>query len=811
MTNPWTDIKNTDLVVIMGGNAAEAHPCGFKGVTQAKEGRGAKLIVVDPRFTRSAAVADVYAPIRQGTDIAFLLGVINYCIQNNKVQWDYAKAYTNASYLVKEGYGYADGLFTGYDEAKRDYDRSSWDYELNEDGTVKTDASLEHPRCVWNLLKGHVKQYTPELVQDICGTPKEKFLKVAQLIAATSAPDKAMTSMYALGWTQHSKGSQNIRCMAMLQLILGNMGVRGGGMNALRGHSNIQGLTDMGLMSNLIPGYLTLPSEKEADFAAYMSTRGFKPIVPGQMSYWQNYKKFFVSFQKAMYGEAATKENDFAFAYLPKLDVPSYDVLRAFELMSQGKMNGYVCQGFNPLQSFPNRAKIKASLAKLKYLVVMDPLKTETARFWEDHGEFNPSKPEEIQTTVFELPTTCFAEDTGSLTNSGRWLQWHWAGGTPPGEAKTDVWIMSQIHLRLKALYKKEGGAFPDPILNLTWDYKDPNEATAEELAREINGKTLDTLKDPADPNKVLVEKGKQVVSFAQLRDDGSTSCGCWIYSGCFNEAGNNMARRSTEDPDNTGAYLKWAFSWPVNRRILYNRASADLSGKPWDPKRKLLEWNGEKWTGYDVPDIAPTAKPETVMPFIMNPEGTARLWVRKGMKDGPFPVHYEPFESPVVNLVAPKVRGNPAARVFKGDMEVFGDAKEFPYAATTYRLTEHFHYWTKHNAVNAALQPEFFVEISEELAKEKGIQKGSWVRVWSKRGSVKARAVVTKRIKPLMCNGKKVHVVGIPIHWGFMGAAKKGFGANALTPFVGDANIETPEFKAFLVDIEPTTGPVVA
>ena len=811
MTNSWTDIKNTDLVVIMGGNAAEAHPCGFKGVIQAKENRGAKLIVVDPRFTRSAAVADVYAPIRQGTDIAFLLGVINYCIQNDKVQWEYTKNYTNASYIVKEGYGYQDGLFTGYDESKRDYDRSSWEYEFGEDGFVKLDATLEHPRCVWNLMKAHVKTYTPELVESICGTPKDKFLTIAKMIAETSKPDKVMTSMYALGWTQHSKGSQNIRCMAMLQLILGNMGMRGGGMNALRGHSNIQGLTDIGLMSNLIPGYLTLATEKEPDLATYMSKRGFKPIRPNQMSYWQNYKKFFVSFQKTMYGDAATKENDFAFNYLPKMDVPAYDVLRAFELMSQGKMNGYICQGFNPLQSFPNRAKIKASLAKLKFLVVMDPLKIETARFWEDHGEFNPSKPEDIKTEVFELPTTCFAEDEGSLVNSSRWLQWHWAGASPPAETKSDVWIMAQLHKRLQALYKKEGGAFPDAILNLNWPYKDPADPQPAEIARELNGKALETLMDPTDATKVLVEKGKQVAGFAQLRDDGSTACGCWIYSGCFNEAGNNMARRDNSDPDDTGAYLKWAFAWPANRRILYNRASCDLAGKSWDPKRKLIEWNGEKWAGYDVPDIAPTAKPDTVMPFIMNPEGTSRLWVRGMMKDGPFPVHYEPFESPVVNLIAPKIRGNPAARVFKGDMEVFGDAKEFPYAAVTYRLTEHFHYWTKHVSVNAMLQPEFFVEISEELAKIKGIQKGSWVRVWSKRGAVKAKAVVTKRIKPLICDGKAVHVVGIPIHWGFMGAAKKGYGANALTPFVGDANIETPEYKAFLVDIEPTNGPAVA
>ncbi len=809
MTNSWTDIKNTDLVVIMGGNAAEAHPCGFKWVTEAKAHRGAKLIVVDPRFTRSASVADYYAPIRQGTDIAFLLGVINHCIQNDKIQWEYVKAFTNAPYIVKEGYGFHEGLFTGYDEAKRDYDRSSWNYEMGEDGFVKADDTLQHPRCVWNLLKEHVKIYTPELVSRICGTPQDKYLKVCQMIAETSAPDKAMTSMYALGWTQHSKGSQNIRTMAMLQLLLGNIGIRGGGMNALRGHSNIQGLTDLGLMSNLIPGYLTLATDKEPDFATYIGKRGFKPERPNQMSYWQNYKKFFVSFQKSMFGAAATAQNDWAFHYLPKLDVPAYDLLRAFELMHNGKMNGYFCQGFNPLLSAPNRGKVTAALSKLKYLVIIDPLQTETARFWEDHGEYNDVKPEEIKTTVFELPSTCFAEDEGSLTNSGRWLQWHWAGGTPPGEAKSDSWIMAQLYKRLKALYQKEGGAFPDPILNLTWPYQNPDEPSPAELAKEINGYVVADVPDPSDPTKLLLQKGKQVASFATLRDDGSTACGCWIYSGCFNEAGNNMARRDTTDPDNTGAYLKWAFSWPVNRRILYNRASADIHGKAWDPKRKLIEWNGSKWTGYDVPDIAPTANPEQVGPFIMNPEGTARLWVRGMMKDGPFPTHYEPFESPAANLVAPKIRGNPAARVFKGDMEVFGTADEFPYAATSYRLTEHFHFWTKHSKINAILQPEFFVEISEELAKEKGIQNGGWVRVWSKRGSIKGKVVVTKRIKPLLVDGKMVHIVGIPLHWGFMGETKKGFGPNSLTPVVGDANIETPEYKAFLVDIEPLKPPV--
>lgn len=807
MTNGWNDIKNTDLVVIMGGNAAEAHPCGFKWVTEAKAHRGAKLVVVDPRFTRSASVADYYAPIRQGSDIAFLMGVINYCIQNDKVQWDYVKAFTNASYVVKEGFEYSDGLFTGYDESRRDYNRSTWDYEFGADGFAVVDETLQNPRCVWNLLKKHVATYTPEMVERICGTPKDKFLTVAKMIAETSAKNKVMTSMYALGWTQHSKGSQNIRGMAMLQLILGNIGVRGGGMNALRGHSNIQGLTDIGLMSNLIPGYLTLPVEREADFNTYMSTRGFKPQRPGQMSYWQNYKKFFVSFQKSMWGAAATKDNDFAYHYLPKLDVPAYDVLRAFELMHQGKMNGYFCQGFNPLQSFPNKRKLTAALSKLKFLVVFDPLETETARFWENHGEFNDVTPASIQTEVFQLPTTCFAEDEGSLTNSSRWLQWHWPAAEPPGEAKTDIWIMAQLHLKLKAMYRKDGGKFPDPIVNLHWPYRLPNDPQPDEIARELNGYVVENVADPNDPTKLVLEKGKQVATFGVLRDDGSTACGCWIYSGCYTEAGNMMARRGTADPGDTGAYSQWAFSWPANRRILYNRASSDINGKPWDESRKLIWWNGTNWGGFDIPDIAPTAKPGDVGPFIMNPEGVSRLFTRAMMRDGPFPVHYEPFESPIANPIAPKIRGNPAARVFRGDMEQFGDSKEFPYAATSYRLTEHFHFWTKHVWVNAVLQPEFFVEISEELAKEKKIASGGWVRVWSKRGSVKAKAVVTKRIRPLVCDGKTVHIVGIPIHWGFTGAAKKGFGANMLTPFVGDANIETPEYKAFLVDVEPIAG----
>jgi len=804
MTNAWTDIKNTDLVIVMGGNAAEAHPCGFKWVTEAKHHRGARLIVVDPRFNRTASVADVYAPIRPGSDIAFLMGVIRYCIENDKVQWDYVKNYTNATYLVREDFGWADGLFTGYDEDKRDYDRTSWEYQLSEDGTVKTDPTLSDPRCVWNLLKEHVAAYTPDFVENLCGTPKERYLKICEMIGATAARDKVMTSLYALGWTQHSKGAQNIRGMAMLQLILGNVGLPGGGVNALRGHSNIQGLTDIGLLSHTLPGYMNLATEKETDYATYMSTRGNKPLVPGQTSYWQNTPKFMVSFLKAMWGSAATKENDWGFDWLPKLDVAYYDILRMFDMMSRGEVNLYFCQGFNPLLAFPNRAKLTAGLSKLKLLVTIDPLETETAHFWENHGIYNDVDTAAIKTEVLQLPSTCFAEDEGATVNSGRWLQWHWPGATPPGDAKADTWIMANIFLRVRELYRKEGGVCPEPILNLAWDYEDPYDPEPAELAQEMNGRALQTLYDPADPTKVLVEAGKLLPNFAVMRDDGSTMSGCWIYAGSWTEEGNMMARRDNSDPGDLGTFLNWTFAWPANRRILYNRASCDLAGKPWDESRKLIEWTGEKWAGYDVPDIAVTAKPETVMPFIMTPEGTARLFARKLMRDGPFPIHMEPFESPVENPFNARLRGNPVARIFPDDVAQLGTSADYPFVATSYRLTEHFHYWTKHNRVNAVLQPEFFVEISEELAAERGITKGGRVRVWSKRGEVWAKAVVTKRIRPMMCGGKPVHVVGIPLHWGFMGAARKGFGPNSLTPFVGDANIDTPEFKAFLVNIEP-------
>ena len=809
MTNHWVDIKNADLVLIMGGNAAEAHPVGFKWVIEAKHKNKAKLLVVDPRFTRSAAMADYYAPIRAGSDIAFLGGVIHYLLSNNKIQQEYVLKYTNASFVVGEAFGFEDGIFSGYDEAKRKYDPSSWAYELDEKGFAKVDETLQHPRCVINVLKQHYSRYTPEVVSNITGTPKDKFLKCCEMIAETSKTDKVMTIMYALGWTQHSQGTQMIRTGAIMQLLLGNMGLAGGGMNALRGHSNIQGLTDLGLLSTSLTGYMSLPKESEQDLATYYKPRATQALRPGQMSFWQNYPKFFVSMQKAWWGKTATAENEWAYHYLPKWD-KAYDVLQAFEMMGQGKLNGYICQGFNPVGSFPNKKKIIAGLSKLKYLVIIDPLVTETSEFWKNYGEHNDVKSEEIQTTVFRFPSTCFAEEEGSITNSGRWLQWHWKGAEPPGEAKGDPEIIAEIFTRMKKAYQKDGGAFPDPILNLTWPYLIPENPSAEELAKESNGRALADVTDPKDASKVLAKQGELLSGFGLLRDDGSTACGCWIYSGSWTQAGNQMARRDNSDPYGIGQTLNWAWAWPANRRVLYNAASCDATGKPWNAKRKLVAWNGERWVGSDVPDIRPDANPNdenAVRPFIMTAEGVARLFAPSGLVDGPMPEHYEPFESPLPNNPMhpknDKARANPAARVFKGDMEAFGNPKDFPYVATSYRLTEHFHYWTKNCESNAVIQPQQFVEIGEELAKLKGIENGGWVKVSSNRGFIKAKAVVTKRIPMLEVAGQKVHTVGLPNHWGFVGVAKPGYLVNTLTPFVGDANTQTPEFKSFTVNIE--------
>lgn len=664
--------------------------------------------------------------------------------------------------------------------------------------------TLQHPRCVYQWLKRHYAGYTPEKVESICGTPKEKFLHVCEKFASTAQAGRVATILYALGWTQHTTGAQMLRTGALVQLLCGNIGVAGGGMNALRGHSNIQGLTDLGILSASLPGYLTLPNEKEQDYEQFIATRTPKPLRPGQMNYWANYSKFHVSLMKAWWGPAATQENNWAFDYLPKLD-QSYDMLKIFDLMNQGKVNGYIAQGFNPLASLANSNNVREGLKKLKFLVIMDPLVTETSEFWKNHGEYNDVDPASIQTEVFRLPTTCFAEEDGAIVSSSRVLQWHWKAADAPGEAKTDITIMSALHLRLKKLYAQEGGKFPDPIANLYWPYAQAAHPSSEEIAKEYNGRALVDLTDAE--GKVIRKAGEQLAGFGEMRADGSTLGGCWIWSGCWTSSGNQMARRDNSDPTGIGNTLNWAWAWPANRRVLYNRASCDRQGKPFDPDRVLVQWNGSRWVGADVPDVGPTLDPETVNPFIMNPEGVARFFSRKGMNEGPFPTHYEAFDNPLgYNPMYPKNELaviSPAARILESAKGTAGDPKEFPHVGTSYRLTEHFHYWTKHVHLNNIVQPEQFVEIGEALAKELGIETGQQVKVSSKRGFVKAAAVVTKRMKPMQIDGKTIHHVGVPIHWGFVSQGRKGHMANNLTASVGDGNSFTPESKTFLVKVE--------
>ena len=806
MTNHWVDIRNANVILSMGGNSAEAHPVGFRWVMHAKDQNNAVLISIDPRYNRTTAVADYHAWIRTGTDIVFLGGLLSYLMESGKYAKEYVLAYTDASHLVKEGFGFQDGLFNGYDEQKRQYDKTTWNFDLDEKGFVRTDASLTHPRCVFQLMRQHYRRYTLDMVETTCGIPKDQVQQLWDLMAQTAAPDKTMTILYALGWTQHSIGAQIIRTGCMVQLMLGNMGMPGGGVNALRGHSNIQGLTDIGLLSNLLTGYMTLPSVKEQVYADYIKVHNKLPTLPGQVSYWKYYDRFFVSMMKAWYGDAATAENNWCYDWLPKLTEPLYDVLYAINDMVNGRMTGCICQGFNILASFPNKAKTTKALSSLKWFVIMDPLDVETAEFWKNHGVYNDVDASQIQTEVFRLPTTCFAEDNGSTTNSSRWLQWHHSAAPPPGESRSDIAIMAGLMNRLRAMYREEGGAFPDPVLNLTWRYSNLEDPSADELAMEYNGRALKDIDD--GKGTIIRKKGQLLNDFGELRNDGSTACGCWIYSGAWTEAGNQMDRRDNADPYDNGTTLGWAWAWPLNRRLLYNRASARPDGTPWSPEKRYIWWSGERWVGADIPDYPVDAAPDkNVGPFILNESGTGHFFASEWLGEGPFPEHYEPFESPIdrnpLSPDNPLAMHNPVARVFPEDREQFGSNKEFPYAATTYRLTEHFHFWTTHARLNAIAQPEKFVEIGEVLGEQLGIKAGDRVRVSSKRGFIEAVAVVTKRLVPLQIEGKTVHQIGIPLHWGFKGVARKGYLTNTLTPVVGDGNTQTPEFKSFLVNVE--------
>ena len=828
MTNGWVDIKNTDMMLIMGGNPAENHPCGFKWAVEAKRERNAKMIVVDPRYTRTAAVSDMFLQIRAGSDIAFLGGLIHYALENQRVATDYLVNYTNAAFVVKEGFKLPeDGLYSGFDSASQTYDKSTWNYE--ESGTsgqssstppslpanVAFDTSLANPRCVYQLLKKQYSRYTPEMVERVTGIPKDQFLKAAEMFTSIRADGdvkKVATIIYAVGWTQHSFGSQIIRAAAMLQMLLGNVGRAGGGVNALRGHSNIQGATDMAGIFDNLPGYLKVPTPADQDFAGWMkriTPTSSKPKDWESYNYWSNTPKFTVSFQKAMYGDAATKQNDWAFAYLPKVD-REYSWVHIWDEMYRGKVKGLLAFGMNGVAIGPNSQKNIDALKKADWLVVCEIYPDETSSFWQSPG-ISTDEMKNIKTEVYRLPGAGFAEKDGTFVNSARWLQWKWAAVPPPGDCQLDQAILSKIFLKVRDLYKKEGGKFPDPILNLTWNHLDPNNPSLAELAKELNGRAVSDVTD--EPTKTTMKAGQQLPGFSWLRDDGSTSSGNWLYCGSWTEAGALIQRRATDDPSGLGIYPNWGWSWPMNRRVLYNRASCDLNGKPWDPDRRQVWWSEaqKKWLGADVPDFKADSPPKDRMgPFIMNPEGVGRLFVPlAGMADGPFPEHYEPFESPVANILHPAQANNPVVKKYSTDMDKYGTPEQgFTVVCTTYRLTEHYHYWTKNNPMNVQLVPQMFVEIPVELAAELGIKGSGNVKVTSARGTYIAKAMVTHRIKPMTIDGKKIYQIGIPIHQGYRGiqadaGRESKTLANTLSPTVTDPNAYTPEFKGFLVKLE--------
>ncbi len=846
MTNGWIDIKNTDMMLIMGGNPAENHPCGFKWAVEAKIHRNAKTIVVDPRLTRTAANADMYLQIRAGADIAFLGGVINYAITNNRIAKDYLLNYTNASFIVKDGFKLPeDGLYSGFDPEKKVYDKSTWNYEEGGNLTGKPatatpaekiaavkpgappvapllppkvafDLSLQHPRCVYQLLKKQYERYTPEMVERITGIQQDQFLKAADLFTSVRKDGdmkRVATIIYAVGWTQHSFGTQIIRTAAVLQLLMGNIGRAGGGVNALRGHSNIQGATDMAGVFDSLPGYLKMPSPADVDLAAYLkrtTPTQAKPDPWESFNYWSNTPKFAVSFLKAMYGSAATKENDWAYNYLPKID-RNYSWVNIWNDMYEGKVKGIFAFGMNGVMIGPDSNKNIDALKKADWLVVCEIYPDETSEFWRAPG-ITADEQRQINTTVYRLPGAGFAEKDGTFVNSARWLQWKNVALPPPGQARLDQEILATIFLKVRELYQKEGGKFPDPVLHASFPYTDPYNPSLAEVAKELNGKAIADITDPK--TNTTIKAGQQLPGFAWLKDDGTTLCGNWIYSGSWTEAGAMIQRRGTEDPSGLGIYPNWAWSWPANRRVLYNRASCDVDGKPWDPSRRQVWWDEarQSWVGVDVPDFKPDSPPKDHMgPFIMNPEGIGRLFVPLGgMQDGPFPEFYEPIESPIANLLHPNQSNNPVVKKYKTDMDKYaktGDT-EFNVICTTYRLTEHYHYWTKNNPMNVQLVPEPFVEVPAELADRMGIHGGEKVKVTSARAHYIAKAMVTRRIRPMKIDGKETFQIGIPIHWGFRGIVEDEGKtaktlANQLTPTVIDPNAFTPEFKGFLVKIE--------
>jgi formate dehydrogenase major subunit len=836
------DIVNSDCVLIQGSNFAECHPVAFRFVMEAKE-RGATIIHVDPRYTRTSAVADVYAPLRTGTDIVFLGALINWLLVHERWFKAYVHAYTNAAYIVHEDFRDTedlDGLFSGWIDgdaageatdrgsaglmgsddhhaAPGSYDPASWQFETVEiprfdgQGTVrvpKRDPTLSHPRCVLNVLRRHFARYTPEMVEDVCGTPRAQFEQIAELLAANSTRDRTTMFAYAVGWTQHTVGVQYIRTAAILQTLLGNMGRPGGGIMALRGHANIQGATDVPTLYDMLPGYLPMPSalRDEQTLDEYLAA------VTVPTGWWANTSKYIVSLLKAYYGDHATAANDYCYEHLPQI-AGDYSALPTQMSMKDGKVDGYFVIGQNPASSGLNAEMACAAMERLQWMVVIDSYETETASFWRREGV----DPATIGTEAFFIPTATILEKEGTLVNTNRLLQWHDRALVPAGESRSDLAILYELGRKLRALYADSTDPKDRALLDLTWDYDsdDPRERalgepSARKVLQEINGYHVAPGRRP--------DESPQVGGFDELTDDGSTACGCWIFSGVCPDKSTNRARNRSGD-DWTS--LDWGFAWPANRRMLYNRASADPDGKPWSERKRYMSWDEDAkvWAGPDVPDFPAHKAPHEPArpgaagldahsgsdPFLMQADGLAQLFVANSLKDGPLPAHYEPVESVVKNALYAQ-QNNPSLRQWDRYDNAYNGTEDpaYPHVLTTYRLTEHSGIMTRYVPWLAELQPALFAEIDPDLAVRAGIRNGDWMTVETKLGEIEARALVSGRMRPLrLGRGRRVHQIGVPYNFGRLGHAN-GDSPGALIPLMMDPNVSIHEAKTITCNIRP-------
>jgi len=822
-TTTLASLADSDCIVIMGSNMAENHPVGFRFVVKARQ-RGATVIHVDPRFSRTSALADLYVPIRPGSDLVFLGALVNYVVNHERWQTDpffreYVLHYTNASVIVSTDFRDTEdlaGVFSGYRAEQRRYDTASWHYagQLHPvEGErwpcrplvePERDPTLQHPNCAFQLVKRHFARYTPELVEEVCGVPRELFLRVAETILANSGRERTTAFCYAVAWTQHTIGTQIISCCALLQLLLGNIGRPGGGILALRGHATIQGSTDIPTLFDLLPGYLKMPRAvpEHATLAGYFASE--RPAT----GLWYEMPKFLISLLKAWYGDAATPENDFGYTFLPKIG-GDYSFQSILTMMEDGIIKGLFVMGMNPAVGGQNARLARRALANLDWLVVRDVHEIETASFWYDAPEVRNGevRPQDIRTEVFFLPAAIAAEKDGTFTNTHRLVQWHDKAIDPPADARSEAHFVYHLGRRLKELYADDDSPAGQQIRALTWDYPTTGPHQEPDLmavAREISG--------------YRVADARPVAGFHELADDGSTACGCWIYAGIVTPEGEHRAKRRRGDER---ASPDWGFAWPANRRILYNRASADPQGRPWSERKKWIWWDPDqgRWVGYDVPDFPATKPPDYqpppgakgldahpgTAPFIMMLDGRGWLFVPHGLVDGPLPTHYEPWESPIPNLLYPTQPRSPVAPVFLRPDNPYHEIADprYPYVITTYRLTEHHTAGGMSRWVPwlAELQPAGFVEISPELARELGIATGDWVVVETARGSAEARALVTERVQPLTIAGRAVHVIGMPWHFGFGGLATGGI-ANELAALIEDPNSLIHEAKSFTCTI---------